>query len=147
MVFNFDNLIFLVISIGSWVFVLIRCMTILRGKKKSKRRFSLIPLPPLFPIHSYLFLFVFGSRGYMSCKFISLIELTSPRTLHLTGITTTQMSLKCRCSLWAEINSISKDWLEHLVLRVSTLLGGDQGVHFQFSVSKSQGFQSFLFTE
>ena len=31
-IFNFDNLIFLVISIGSWVFVLVGGMPILRGK-------------------------------------------------------------------------------------------------------------------
>lgn len=39
MVFNFDNLIFLVISIGSWVFVLVRGMTILRGEKSLKEDF------------------------------------------------------------------------------------------------------------
>jgi hypothetical protein len=35
-VFNFDNLIFLVIDIGSWVFVLVRGMSLLRMVKKNK---------------------------------------------------------------------------------------------------------------
>lgn len=38
-ILNFDNLIFLVISIGSWVFVLVRGMPILRGKKSPKEDF------------------------------------------------------------------------------------------------------------
>lgn len=33
-IFNFDNLIFLVISVGCWVFVLVRGMSILREKGK-----------------------------------------------------------------------------------------------------------------
>lgn len=46
-IFNFDNLIFLVISIGSRGFVLVRGMSILKRKNKSPKVFSLGPPIPL----------------------------------------------------------------------------------------------------
>lgn len=48
-IFNFDNLIFLVISIRGWAFVLVRGMSILREKKKSpQERFPQFSPAPLF---------------------------------------------------------------------------------------------------
>lgn len=44
-IFNFDILIFLVISIGSWVFVLVGGMPMLRGKKVQKKIFISPPTP------------------------------------------------------------------------------------------------------
>lgn len=44
-IFNFDILIFLVISIGSWVFVLVGGMPMLRGKKAQKKMFISPPTP------------------------------------------------------------------------------------------------------
>lgn len=43
-IFNFDNLIFLVISIGSWGFVLVRGMSILKRKNKTPKEVFL-PIP------------------------------------------------------------------------------------------------------
>lgn len=54
-IFNFDNLMFLVISIGSWVFVLVGGMPILRGKKVQKKIFISHPPPPLILYTAILF--------------------------------------------------------------------------------------------
>lgn len=80
-IFNFDNLIFLVISIGSWGFVLVRGMSILKRKTKlQKKFFSQLP----FPTHSC----PFGSSGKESFTIINLKKITSPVILHLPGIRT-----------------------------------------------------------
>lgn len=56
-------------------------------------------------------------------------RITSPRTLHLTGIMTHS------CPLIVDVvcglrSTVLEDWLEHLVLLASASLGEDEGVHF-----------------
>lgn len=68
-IFNFDILIFLVISIGSWVFALAGGMPILRGKK-SERRFPLDPPTPLILYTAVLSCQQWPKR----CEIISLTE-------------------------------------------------------------------------
>lgn len=80
-IFNFDNLIFLVISIGSRGFVLVRGMSILKRKNKGQKFFLWVPQFP-FPTHSC----PFGSSGQESLTIINLKKITSPVTLHLPGI-------------------------------------------------------------
>lgn len=82
-IFNFDNLIFLVISIGSWGFVLVRGMSTLKRKNKSPKVFPQVP-QFRFPTHSC----PFGSSGQESVKIINLKKITSPVILHLPGIRT-----------------------------------------------------------
>lgn len=93
-IFNFDILIFLVISIGNWVFALAGGMPILRGKK-SERRFPLDPPHPPYPIYSCPFLSAVAEtmQDHKSYRIIS------QTALHLTGIRTSGMFAKCKCGL------------------------------------------------
>lgn len=94
-IFNFDNLMFLVISIGSWVFVLVGGMPILRGKKVQKKIF--ISHPPPRPL-SYTQLSFLSAVAEMMQDHKSY-RIISPTALHLTGTRTSGMFAKCKCGL------------------------------------------------
>lgn len=108
-IFNFDNLIFLVISIGSWVFVLVRGMPILIRKKSPKKDFHLSPHPPFS--HTQLSFFLFWQQWPKVMQDDKSYRRISPMILLELG--DTEVFLKCRVGLWSEIDSIRKDWLEN----------------------------------
>lgn len=82
-IFNFDNLIFLVISsIGGWVFVLVRGMSILRGEKVQKKIFMSPPHPPT---HTQLFFWQLWPKVIQDHKSYGIM---SPPVLSLTGVRT-----------------------------------------------------------
>lgn len=85
-IFNFDNLIFLVTSIGSWVFVLVRGMTILREKKSPKEDFSLDHPTPFSQIQ--LSFFPSWQQWPKVMQDHKSYRVTSPMILHLPGIRT-----------------------------------------------------------
>lgn len=80
-IFNFDNLISLVISIGGWVFVLVRGMSILRGKKVQKIFMS----PPHPHTHTQLFFWQLWPKVIQDHKSYGIM---SPPVLSLTGVRT-----------------------------------------------------------
>lgn len=99
-IFNFDNLIFLVISIRGWAFVLVRGMSILREKKKSTRTFSLVLSSPSFP-HTAVVFFLFGSSSQRSCRIASLLEYCQQQYRIILELGHTEVLAKCTCRLWS----------------------------------------------
>lgn len=103
-IFNFDNLIFLVISIRGWAFVLVRGMSILREKKKSpQERFP--QFSPAPPFHTAVVFLLFGSSSQKSCRIASLLEYCQQQYRIILELGHAEVLAKCTRRLWSQIGS------------------------------------------